>query len=246
MNRAISLSALAWVVACSGPPRVPVIVTPLDGIADEPAPVAAASPSSLGPLVTPPEPAGPPAPASALAAEGFESLGEQRRIRVYRRKVPSGIALAAEGTLAGSPDRVLRVLIDYPSHKRWQKHLREQRILARGEGFTDVYERLELPVLDDRDFVVHVTWGSEGDLRWLRFVAATSGGPPAVDGVVRVTAHSGSWRLEPAAGGQRTHAAYRFHIDLAGSFPMWLGSGQAAADLSDLFESIDRELPRYP
>ncbi len=246
MNRAASLVALAWIVACSGPPRVPVIVTALDGIAEEPAPVGGSSPGAMGPIVTPPQPAGPPAPASALPGEGFESLGAQRGVQVYRRKVASGIELGAEGVLAGSPDRVLAVLIDYPSHKRWQKHLREQRILARGEGFVDVYERLELPVLDDRDFVVHVTWGSEGELRWLRFVAATSGGSPPVDGVVRVTAHSGSWRLEPAAGGRRTRATYRFHIDLAGSFPMWLGSGQATNDLPDLFENIDRELPNYP
>lgn len=258
MKRTASLLALACLFACSRPPRIPVIVEPLAWIAEGNVPVQEPTPS-LAPIVTPPEPAGSPGPASALASEGFESLGEQRHIRVYRRQARQGVELAAEGTLAGSPARVLAVLIDYPSHKRWQKHLKEQRILARtaaaggrgpdaapGEGSLDVYERLDLPVLDDRDFVVRVTWGSEGDLRWMRFVAAISGGPPPVPDVVRVTAHSGSWRLEPVDGGQRTHAVYRFHIDLAGSFPMWLGSGQATNDLPDLFENIDRELPRYP
>lgn len=245
MKRTASLLALACMVACSRPPRIPVIVEPLTGIAEGTAQVQDPTPS-LPPIVTPPQPAGSPGPASALTAEGFESLGEQRHIRVFRRQVRQGVELAAEGTLGGSPARVLAVLIDYPSHRRWQKHLKEQRILARGDSYLDVYERLDLPVLDDRDFVVHVTWGSEGDLRWMRFVAAISGGPPPVPDVVRVIAHSGSWRLEPVDGGQRTRAVYRFHIDLAGSFPMWLGSGQATNDLPDLFENIDRELPRYP
>ncbi len=245
MNRAAWLVALACVVGCSRPPRVPVIVTSLEGV---PETSAGAEGSALpsGPLVTPPQPAGLPPPASALASEGFESLGEQRGFRVYRRKKQAGVELAVEGLLAGSPERVQRVLVDYPGHRRWQKHLVDQRILARGEGFLDVYERLELPVLDDRDFAAHVTWGREGDLCWMRFVAAIEGGPPLVPGVVRVTSHSGSWRLEPADGGRRTRAVYRFHIDLAGSFPMWLGSSQATNELPDFFEAIDRELPRYP
>ena len=244
MKRAATLLALAGMMACWRPPRIPVIVTPLEGVADSAGP-ADTPPPPPPPLVTPPQPTGVPAPASALASEGFQSLGEQRKVQVYRREGRQGVELAAQGTLAGSPDRVLRVLTDYRGHKRWQKHLKTLRILDEGETFLDAYERLELPVLDDRDFVVHVTWGKDADLRWMRFVAATSGGVPPTD-AVRITSHAGSWRLEPISGGQRTHAVYRFHIDLAGSFPMWLGSGQATNELPDFFEAIDRELPRYP
>lgn len=243
MKRTALLAVLGlW--ACSAP-RPPVIVEPLTWVEDTPTGPRTVS-SDSPPLVYGDEVTGPPAPASALAGEGFESAGEERGIKLYRRPRDKGIELACEGRLAGPPERVLRVLIDYPGHARWQKHLKEQRILGRGDGFLDVYERLELPVLDDRDFTLHVTWGAAGDARWMRFASVLSGGPPLAAGVVRVTAHSGSWLLQPIDGGQRTYAVYRFHIDLAGSFPPWLGSGQATSDLADLFANIDRELPRYP
>lgn len=238
------LIAVAAVAACAPQHRVPVIVTDLVGVADAP---AAEEGSPAGPALTyAPQPAGPPAPAGALPGEGFEPMGEAHGVKVYRRQQRAGVEIGAEGTLAGSPDRVLRVLTDYPAHQRWQKRLKEQRILARGDAFLDVYERLELPVLDDRDFTLHVTWGSEGEVRWLRFAAVVAGGPPPGDGAVRVAAHSGSWRLEPIDGGKRTHAVYRFHIDIAGSFPAWLASGQTMNEVPEFFDLIDRELPRYP
>jgi hypothetical protein len=197
-------------------------------------------------------PSGPPAAqrapgsASTLAGEGFVLLGERRGIKVYRREQRPGIELAAEGSFDAAPERVQRVMIDYPNHRRWQKHLKENRILARQTDALDVYQRLNLPVLDDRDFTLHVTWGADGDVFWMRFAAANERGPAPVSGVVRVTAHSGGWRFEPADAGKATHAVYRFHLDLAGSFPAWMGKGQATDDIPELFENIRKELPRYP
>ncbi len=173
------------------------------------------------------------------------SSPRRRGVRVYRREKRPGIELAADGTLAASPERVLRVLLDYPNHRRWQKHLKENRVLRRADGTLDVYQRLDLPVLDDRDFTLHVTWGDDGAVPWMRFAAASDLGPPPVKGVVRVTQHEGGWRLEPADGGKATHAVYRFHLDLAGSFPSWMGKGQAASDVPELFTNITKQLPGY-
>ena len=186
-----------------------------------------------------------PAPASALVGEGFAFLGEERGVKVYRREKRPGIELAAEGKIGATPERVRRVLIDYPSHPRWQKHLKENRVLAFGEGSLDVYQRLALPVLDDRDFTLHATWGSDADVFWMRFAVANERGPAPVSGVVRVTHQEGGWRLEPVDGGAATHAVYRCHIDLAGSFPAWMGKGQATKDLPELFDSITKQLPSY-
>ncbi len=187
-----------------------------------------------------------PPPASALAGEGFALIADEKGVKVYRREKRPGIELAAEGNIAASPERVGRVLVDYPSHRRWQKHLKENRVLGRGDGFLDVYQRLDLPVLDDRDFTLHVTWGTEGAIPWMRFAAANALGPPPVSGVVRVNQHEGGWRLEPIDGGKATHAVYRFYLDLAGSFPSWMGKGQAASDIPELFANITKQLPAYP
>lgn len=250
MGRVLALLAAATFTACTS---LPEAASPSDGTPPGNAPGGA---SSGGAPALPPElldappgspaSAGAPGPASALAAEGFVLLGEERGVKVYRREKRPGIELAAEGTFAATPERVRRVLVDYPSHQRWQKHLKENRILTRGDGSLDVYQRLDLPVLDDRDFTLHATWGAEGTILWMRFAVANERGPAPVPGVVRVTAHEGGWRLEPAAGGASTHAVYRFYLDLAGSFPRWLGKGQATSDIPDLFANITQQLPRYP
>ena len=199
----------------------------------------------VGAKTSSPPASGSPPPASAFASEGFTQIADEHGVKVYRREKRPGIELAAEGILPGSPERVRRVLIDYPSHQRWQKHLKENRVLARGDGFLDVYQRLDLPVLDDRDFTLHATWGEDAGVFWMRFAAANARGPAPVKGVVRVTQHEGGWRLEPAPGGA-THAVYRFYLDLAGSFPAWMGKGQAASDVPELFANITKQLPRYP
>lgn len=186
-----------------------------------------------------------PAPANALLAEGFVLIGEELGVKVYRREKRAGLELAAEGTFAAAPERVRRVLLDYPNHHRWQKRLKESRVLAHSANGLDVYQRLTLPVIDDRDFTLKVTWGSEAATHWVRFVATDDRGPLPVRGVVRVTDQEGGWRLEPADGGA-TRAVYRFHLDLGGSFPSWMGSSQATSDLPEVFAGISRELPGYP
>jgi hypothetical protein len=239
MKLRTTVSVLACLVVCASAASSPSSAEPGPGTA----PAAPASASASAPA---PPAARAPAPASALPGEGFASLGEERGVKVYRREKLPGIELAAEGVLKGTPDQVRRVLLDYPNHKRWQKHLKENKVLVKTDSTLDVYQRLSLPVLDDRDFTLRVSWGSEKDVLWMRFAAAKDRGPAPVSGVVRVTAHQGSWRLEPIKGGKATHAVYRFHIDLAGSFPSWMGKGQATSDVTELFENITRELPRYP
>ena len=61
--------------------------------------------------------------------------------------------------------------------------------------------------------------------------------------------HAARGRLAPRAhldGGTATHAVYRFYLDLAGSFPAWMGKGQAASDVPELFANITKQLPAVP
>ncbi|MEO7329951.1 MAG: START domain-containing protein [Minicystis sp.] len=207
-------------------------------VADALSPSAAVTAAAPGPTTAP-------SPESTLLAEGFVLLSDEHGVKVYRREKRPGLELAGVGDLAAPPAQVRRVLIDYPNHKRWQKYLAENKILAQSPNDLFVYQRLSLPVIDDRDFTLHVTWGSEGDVLWMRFASAPDRGPPPVPGVVRVTEHDGGWRLEAREGGKVTHGVYRFHLDLAGSVPTWLGKGGAAEDVARLFQNIDKQLPLY-
>ncbi len=185
-----------------------------------------------------------PAPASALASEGFTLLGEEKGVRVHNRDKRSGVEFAAEARLPAPPEQVRRALIDYSSHQKWQEGLKENKILARDADSLLVYQRLELPIIDDRDFTLKITWGAEGQILWMRFAVANERGPKPVSGVVRVTSHGGGWRLEPE-GDKGTRAVYRFHFDPAGSVPSWLGKDQAKDKLVDFFVRLKRELPKY-
>jgi len=177
---------------------------------------------------------------TSLAGSGFSPIEERDGVKVYRRDPARGIELGAEGVMDAPPAAVLAVLRDYQNSPRWVESLRESRVLASGPTALDVYQRLDLPVLADRDFTLHVTWGQEGEALW-QFATANERSPAPRDGVVRVGTHEGSWWLVPVDGGRRTRAVYRFHLDLAGSVPGWMGRGRAGKDIPKLFRRIEAE-----
>jgi hypothetical protein len=187
-----------------------------------------------------------PTPAEQAIADGFVALGKKDGVTLYKREAERGLEFAVEGDLPASPERVRRVLIDYPAHKKWQERVAECKVLASGDDWADVYERLSLPMLDDRDYTLHVTWGNDADVLWSRFTVANDKGPPEVDGVVRVTLHDGSWTFAPIHEGKGTHAFYRFHLDIDSSFAQTLGSGSAQGEMIQLFALITAQLPSYP
>jgi hypothetical protein len=180
-----------------------------------------------------------------LESQGFYPIGEQHGVKVFRRDTGRGIELGAEGEIAAPPEVVLAALTDYGSHPKWVRGVRESQVLKRADHALEVYQRLDLPVLVDRDFTLKVTWGEEGTARWLRFSTANQDGPAPRPGVVRVSTNDGSWYLEPTRGGVATHAIYRFHLDLAGSLPSWLGKGHAGKELPNLFDGIRSQVPYY-
>ena len=215
-----------------------VALAPLAASAEPPPAPAAPAPAKA------PSQGHAPAPASAFAAEGFALLADEKGVKVYRREKRAGVEFAVQASLPAPPDQVRRALLDYPSHLKWQRRLKENTILDRGADSLLVYQRLSLPVIDDRDFTLQVTWGAEDPILWMRFALANALGPKPVSGVVRVTAHEGGWRLEPE-GARGTHAVYRFQFDPGGSVPSWLGKGQAKDDIVEFFGLLTRELPKY-
>src|SRR5215471_10793923 len=98
----------------------------------------------------------------ALLSEGYERIGDRSGVVVYRRS-GHAIDVAAEGDIDASPDVVIRVLTDYGSHPKWVRGLTVSRVFNKRESALDVYQRLHLPMLDDRDYAMHVTWKGDGD-----------------------------------------------------------------------------------
>lgn len=182
---------------------------------------------------------------AALSNEGYERLCERSGVQVYRRAGHS-IDLAAEGDIDAPPEVVLKVLTDYGSHPKWVRGLTVSQVLGRDTHSLDVYQRLHLPMLDDRDFAMHVDWKKDGDLRVIQFHTTNDRCPgPPDKGVVRVPLHEGTWQLAAVDGGRRTHAVYRFRMELGGHLPMWMARGRAGKEVPALFDSIRQQVQYY-
>src|SRR5262245_57907068 len=120
----------------------------------------------------------------ATAPPGYNRFTSGDGVVVYRRDQGPAIELYAEGVIAAPPEQVRAVLLDYPRHPTFMKHMAEIRVLGRGDRSLLVYQRLDLPVLSDRDMVLQVSWGEEGEVLWTRFQAVTDRGPQPREGAV--------------------------------------------------------------
>jgi len=174
----------------------------------------------------------------ALEAEGYQRVAEQDGMAAYQQIEGGVIRVAAEGVVLASPEAVRLSLLDYGRQIGRVGRLAEARVLERGEDSLLVYQRLDLPLIDDRDYTLLVRWGETDGVLWVAHEAIHGGGPRPRGGAVRVVEHSGGWELHPIRGGEATLARFRNTIDLSGSLPTWLARSGAARELPSLFQGI--------
>jgi hypothetical protein len=175
-----------------------------------------------------------------LARQGFEFINETRGVKVYKHRTSKIIRVAAEGVLGAPLADVREVVTDYRAQEGRVDRVSESRIIREGPSWLVVYQRLNLPVISDRDFTLVVRWGQDQDCQWVTYDAASSLGPTPRDGIVRVTEHSGSWQLRPIDNGRATFVRFQARVDLAGSLPRWMARSGAGRELPNLFANLCR------
>jgi hypothetical protein len=174
----------------------------------------------------------------ALVGPGFIRIRERDGVEVYLRKQnPRIIELAAVGEFDAPPAEVQAALLDCKEHPRFVHTLAECRVLERGRGEMILYQRLDLPVIKDRDFALRVL-SNQGDTRVVRYSIIAGKGPPPSGKAVRLTLMTGRWVLEPIRGGTATRATYQVQIDMAGSIPPSLVRSGAGKDIPGLFQGM--------
>jgi hypothetical protein len=174
----------------------------------------------------------------ALVGPGFVRIREREGVEVYQRKHnPRVIELAAVGEFDAPPDQVQAALLDCKEHPRFVSTLAECREVERNRADMIVYQRLDLPVIKDRDFALKVLW-NKGNTRVVRYNIVRGKGPPPSDKAVRLTLMTGRWVLEPIRNGTATRATYQVQIDLAGSIPPSLVRSGAAKDIPGLYQGM--------
>jgi hypothetical protein len=169
---------------------------------------------------------------------GYQQIGKLHDVTVYRRSETAFIDLAAEGVISAPPIKVREILLDYSHHQSFLPRMADVQVLEQQNGALLVYQRVDVPVIADRDMVLRITWGQNGDELWTRFISISGIGPPPRRGVVRVTNHEGGWQLVPLDGGRTTYARYRMLIDLGGSLPRWIARSHATKDVPAFFDII--------
>ena len=118
----------------------------------------------------------------ALERKGFEQIAHRKGVKVYKHKYDNNIRLGADATINAPVGEVLKAVMNYEGQVGKIARLSESRVLRRGKGWLTVYQRLNLPVISDRDFVLKVRWGKRGDLFWVSYKALRRG-PPERSGV---------------------------------------------------------------
>ncbi len=173
-----------------------------------------------------------------LPRKGFELIAHERGVHVYKNNSADFVWIGAIGRIPAPPERVYEALLDYEHQTGKIGRVSEARVLSRDSEGLYVYQRLNLPIISDRDFVLRVNYGVDGDRRWITYRAVTDRGPKPREGIVRVTRHSGVWELFPTQDGKATLARCEIKIDLGGMVPMWLAKSKAGAEIPELYSEV--------
>lgn len=173
-----------------------------------------------------------------LPRQGFEQIAKTRGVVVYKNNSSDVIWIGAVGIIPAPPDKVFQALLEYDRQAGKIIRVSEATVLSRGQDSLFVYERLSLPIIDDRDFVLRVTHGQDLTRRWIRYQAVSDQGPGPRPGIVRVTRNTGAWELVPTQGGNATIARCEFRISLGGMLPLWMAKSRAGNEIPQLYSDI--------
>jgi hypothetical protein len=173
-----------------------------------------------------------------LPRSGFELIANARSVMVYKNNTSDAVWIGAVGRIPAPPDQVYGALLDYEHQPGKIGRVSEAKVLSRDPDGLVVYERLNLPIISDRDFVVRVTHGQDATRRWISYWALSDRGPPPRNGIVRVLRHSGQWELLPTKDGQATIAICEIRINLGGLLPLWLAKSNAGREIPELYSDV--------
>jgi hypothetical protein len=173
-----------------------------------------------------------------LPRQGFEQVARTRGVVVYKNNSSDVIWIGAVGIIPAPPEKVFQALLEYDRQAGTIARVSEATVLSHDENSLFVYERLNLPIISDRDFVLRVTHGQDLTRRWIRYQAVNDQGPAPRHGIVRVTRNTGAWELVPTQGGNATIARCEFRINLGGMLPLWMAKSRAGSEIPQLYSDI--------
>lgn len=190
--------------------------------------------------------------ALAPADEGWQEVAKAKGLVVYNRARPGSEVreVLAIGTFDASPEHVHRVLDDNAHYQDFMPYTKVSRVLKREGSTVWSYERINAPLVAERDYTVKITHQqltrADGSVVMHHaFTQSNADGPAAVDGVVRIAVLDGRWELEPIEGGARTRATYWVYTSPGGSVPTFLVNAANTNAVPGLFDAVKGALPSH-
>ena len=185
-------------------------------------------------------------------ADGWSQDSAGKDVVIHSRpRAGSGVKeFRAVGLIDAPPAAVFAVLDDSEAYPNFMPYTSEVRVLKRDKDSVLAYQRLELPVVSDRDYTLrskHQRWlGPDGPIFWIRWEPANDLGPAEKPGVQRVNVCEGGWLLEPTDSGG-TRAIYTIYTDSGGAIPPMLANNGSRVAIRKVFEAIRKQVkdPKY-
>ena len=154
------------------------------------------------------------------------------------------------GTIAAPSSSVYAVLSDVEAYPTFMPYTLECRVLKRTADCTIAYQRLELPMVSDRDYTLRSehskTPGPNGSTYRIQWLPANDLGPAEKSGVQRVKVCEGGWLIEPDGEGA-TRATYFIYTDSGGAIPAMIANRGSRVAIGKVFAAIRKEVlePKY-
>ena len=148
------------------------------------------------------------------------------------------------------PSAVFAVLDDTEAFPSFMPYTSECRVLKREKDSVVAYQRLDLPMISDRDYTLrseHAKWqGPDGLIYRIRWEPANNLGPAPTAGVLRVGVCEGEWLLEPQ-GPKATRATYTIYTDSGGAVPPMIANSGSKVAIRKIFDAIRKQVkePKY-
>lgn len=176
---------------------------------------------------------------------GEKRQGDGYAYQVFsvRREGEPFIRFQVRGTIDAPADVVQRAATRVATDPARAPKGQKRTVLSRDENETILQTEIDLPpMFSDRDVITRGQSSVDPatGVRRIEFKSTKYASAPPKAGVIRLENTGGAWVFVPDGDG-RSEVTFESYVDLGGSLPIWLISGQMESTAAGSFENVARE-----
>ncbi len=165
---------------------------------------------------------------TSFAEDGWKKVSEGKGVTIERRVRPGSQfdELRASAQAPIPPAQFFATVWNYREFPQFVPYLKVLEVLDDDGQTSHVYQRIAMPVVADRDYVLKLTKHVDANRQvyQMMFESAEGIGPSPSEKWVRVHNIRGGWKLEPTADGKGTRITYESFSEPGGNIPTWVAN----------------------